>query len=342
MAAPHLNENSQPHSALSDSSGAVARRPCAAILYFAARHSRIAQRHAHSRRRCSRYRIRRSDAVRSAQRWSQSLSARPSATRPHSGPLHRFTVVSCSLAKAASQGPAVLADLYECGTPRAHARYSCTQCRNLTGVRSPGRRIRPPVPSVSCWQRPRCFLPTPPCARPLRPLRLPLVHPEARSNNQQRSRISSISNGSHSQTSDGQSSATERTFPGARSTTFSPGPSALAAELQAFKPCPPELRCSRRARTPNGVHARRASTAPRAAETRAECPADGVPTPARSCTRSRERQSSTACAVPGRQFDTGRRNPNRPGLAGSARLVAHALTKVRFESTARARPRSFL
>ena len=28
------------------------------------------------------------------------------------------------------------------------------------------------------------------------------------------------------------------------------------------------------------------------------------------------------CAFAGRQFDTGRRNPNRPGLAGSARLVA--------------------
>ena len=91
-----------------------------------------------------------------------------------------------------------------------------------------------------------------------------------------------------------------------------------------------------------GFGSSNSSTAPRAAETRAECPAAGVPTPARSRTRSRERQSSTACAVAGRQFDTGRRNPNRPGLAGSARLVAAALTKVRFESTARARPRSFL
>ena len=42
-----------------------------------------------------------------------------------------------------------------------------------------------------------------------------------------------------------------------------------------------------------GFGSSNSSTAPRAAETRAECPAAGVPTPARSRTRSRERQSST-------------------------------------------------
>ena len=73
-----------------------------------------------------------------------------------------------------------------------------------------------------------------------------------------------------------------------------------------------------------------------------ECPAAGVLTPARSRSRSRERQSSTACPVAGRHFDTGRRNPNRSELASSARRVALQSTPVRFEATARARPRSFL
>ena len=179
---------------------------------------------------------------------------------------------------------------------------------------------------------------------PLRPLRLPVVHPEARSNNQRRSGSAAFRMGViPKRVTD---SPAQRS---GRSQAPAPPRSAPARApwrpLQAFRAV--LTRAARvlrgAARTPNGfTPVVRASTAPRAAETRAECPADGVPTPARSRTRSRERQSSTACAVAGRQFDTGRRNPNRPGLAGSARLVAPALTKVRFESTARARPRSFL
>jgi hypothetical protein len=53
--------------------------------------------------------------------------------------------------------------LRDCGAPRAHVRCSCTQCRNLTGVRPPGRWIRPPAPSVTRSQRLRFSAPTPPC-----------------------------------------------------------------------------------------------------------------------------------------------------------------------------------
>jgi hypothetical protein len=95
-------------------------------------------------------------------------------------------------------------------------------CEFQIGVRPPGRWIRPPVPSVSGWQRPRCSAPIPPSTTiaPIAPTSGAL---RSRLHQSTAFRIFSISNGNHSQTRVTDSpSATEQTFPGARSITFIP------------------------------------------------------------------------------------------------------------------------
>ena len=114
-----------------------------------------------------------------------------------------------SLAKARLSRSDGIGRLHDCGAPRAHARCSCTQCPNLTGVRPPGRWIRPPARSVTRSQRLRFSGPTPPCTTiaPVAPIS---GASRSRSRRSTPFRLFTTSTGDRFPTSKGRSSATGR------------------------------------------------------------------------------------------------------------------------------------
>jgi len=135
--------------------------------------------------------------------------------------LSKFTVPFLSLTKSVSQGPAVLADCITVG-PRAPMR----------GVHAPSAETGPAfaLSAVGSVHLPRVSRARNACAfphrhrrvLPLRPLRLSLVHPEARSNSQQRSGSAAFRMGIIPKRVTDTSAQRSGRSQGARSTTFSP------------------------------------------------------------------------------------------------------------------------